>query len=122
MSRGRYAFRLQGFRSTTRKGVDMSTKQQGTEAKHSTAKGMSLTLLAAVAATLAGVSAYVVLASDTDQSALDDQPAIASDATPDIDANLRPWGEELAEGAIDSGGIERDLDGNASALIASDQL
>jgi quercetin dioxygenase-like cupin family protein len=100
----------------------MYSKQEGSDVERGTAKGMRLTLLAAVAAMLAGVSAYVVLASDADQSAPDDEPAIASEETRDNAVSIPSWGDNLSEAAVDSGGIERDLDGNASALIASDQL
>ena len=44
------------------------------------------------------------------------------DHRPGIDATYRSWGEDLSEGAVDSAGIEVDLDGNASSLIASDWL
>jgi hypothetical protein len=44
-----------------------------------------------------------------------------SDGRPDIvnNAPFRTWGEDLSAQAVDAGGIETDLDGNASALIAS---
>jgi hypothetical protein len=44
-----------------------------------------------------------------------------SDGRPDIvnNAPIRPWGEDLSAEAVDGGGIENDLDGNASALISS---
>jgi hypothetical protein len=35
-------------------------------------------------------------------------------------ATLTPWSDDLSENAVDAGGIEKDLDGNASALFASD--
>jgi hypothetical protein len=37
-------------------------------------------------------------------------------------ASIRLWGEYLSEDAVDAAGIENDLDGNASALFASDRL
>jgi hypothetical protein len=71
--------------------------------------------LVAVAATLGGVFVYVAPASDVDRAHLDDRPGIAKNAA------IKPsWEEDLPEGTIDSGGVEADLDGNASALVASD--
>jgi hypothetical protein len=92
----------------------MFSKREVTEPKHATPKRMRLIVFVAVAAALAGVFAYVAPASNADRAPLDDRPGIASNTT------IRPWGEDLAEGAVDSGGIEADLDGNASALFASD--
>ena len=37
------------------------------------------------------------------------------------DASIEPWSNYLSESAVSSGGIENDLDGNASALFASDR-
>jgi len=93
----------------------MFSKRKATEPKHATPKRMRLTLFVAGAATLAGVFAYVAPASNADRVPLDDRPGVANNAT------IRPWGEDLAEGAVNAGGIEADLDGNASALFASDQ-
>jgi hypothetical protein len=92
----------------------MFSKREVTEPKHATPKRMRLAVFVAVAATLAGVFAYVAPASNADRALLDDRPGIANNAT------IGPWGEDLSEGAVDSGGIETDLDGNASALFASD--
>jgi hypothetical protein len=92
----------------------MFSKREAAETKHATPKRMRLAVFVAVAATLAGVFAYVTPASNADRAALDDRPAVANNAT------IKPWGEDLSEGAVDSGGIETDLDGNASALFASD--
>jgi hypothetical protein len=83
-----------------------------------TPKRMRLTVFGAVAVTLtglvvAGVFAYVTPASTAVRAPLVDQPGIASSAA------IEPW--NLSAGAVDSIGIETDLDGNASALFASDQ-
>jgi hypothetical protein len=75
---------------------------------------MRLAVFVAVAATLTGVFAYVAPASDANRAPLDDRPGIANNAT------IRPWSDYLSEGAVRSGGIENDLDGNASALVPSD--
>ena len=42
-------------------------------------------------------------------------------ARPDMvnNAPIRTWGEDLSAQAVDAGGIENDLDGNASALVSS---
>jgi len=73
----------------------------------------------AVAATLGGgLFAYVTPAStkvNVDPAPLDARPGIADSAT------FRPWSEYLSEDAVDSGGIENDLDGNAASLVPSDQ-
>lgn len=97
----------------------MFSKREVTEPKHATPKRMRLAVFVAVAATLAGVVvagvfAYVAPASTAVRAPLDDRPGIVSNAT------ITPWGEYLSAGAVDSGGIETDLDGNASALFASD--
>ena len=93
----------------------MFSKREVTEPKHATPKRMRLIVFVAVAATLAGVFAYVAPASNAVRAPLDDRPGIANNAT------IRSWSEDLSEGAVDSGRIETDLDGNASALFASDQ-
>jgi hypothetical protein len=62
-----------------------------------------------------GLFAYVAPAYNVERAPLDDRPGIAYDAT------ISPWRENLSEGAVDSAAIEADLDGNASALFASDQ-
>jgi len=90
----------------------MFSKREATELKHG-ARRMALSA-AVTAATLAGVYAYVAPASNVARAPLDDRPGIASNAT------ISPWSEFLSPGAVDSNGIERDLDGNASALVASD--
>jgi hypothetical protein len=97
----------------------MFSKREVTEPKPATPKRMRLAVFVAVAAaTLAGVYAYVAPASDAARAPLDDRPGIANNAT---NATIRPWSDYLSEGAADSRGIEADLDGNASALFASDQ-
>ena len=76
-----------------------------------------LIVFVAVAATLgSGLFVYVTPAStNVNPAPVGDRPGIATNAT------IRPWSDYLSEGAVDSGGIENDLDGNASALFASDQ-
>lgn len=91
----------------------MFSKREVTEPKHRTPKRMRLIVVVTVAATLAGVFAYVAPASNAARAPLDDRPGIASNAT------ITPWTAPSAE-AVDSAGIEKDLDGNASALFASD--
>ena len=75
-----------------------------------------LIVFVAVAATLgSGLFVYVTPAStNVNPAPVNDRPGIANNVT------IRPWGEDLSEGAVDSGGIENNLDGNASALFASD--
>lgn len=79
-------------------------------------KRIRLTVFLAVVATVGGAFAYVVPASKVEGAPVDDRPGIANSAT------IRPWSESLSARAVDSGGVELDLDGNASALVASDQL
>lgn len=75
-----------------------------------------LIIFAAVAAALGGgLFAYVTPASTNVDPAPVARPGIENSPT------IRPWGEDLSEGAVDPAGIELDLDGNASALLASDQ-
>ena|SRR5262245_53333991 len=72
--------------------------------------------VASVAVTLGVVFAYVApAASNVNPAPLDDRSGVASFST------LRPWSENLSEDAVDSRGIERDLDGNAYSLYPSDQ-
>jgi len=75
-----------------------------------------LIVFAAVAATLGGgLFVYVTPAStNVNRAPVDARPSIANNAT------ITPWSEYLSEGAVDSAGIETDLDGNASSLFASD--
>jgi len=92
----------------------MLSKPEVTGSKRATPKRMRVAAFAAVlAATLAGVYTYVAPASDAARAPLDDRPGIATNAT------ITPWGDPTA-GAVDSAGIETDLDGNASALFPSD--
>jgi hypothetical protein len=76
-----------------------------------------LIVFVAVAATLgSGLFVYVTPASTkVDPAPVDERPGIANNAT-----TYRAWGADLSVGAVDSGGIENNLDGNASALFASD--
>ena len=74
-----------------------------------------LTAFAAGAVILSGVFTLVTAAdTNVEQVGLDQRPVMESIAT------LRPWGESLSPDAVDANGIEADLDGNASALYASD--
>ena len=82
-------------------------------------KAIGVTVFTAVVATL-GVLAYVAPGSNVapastfDRAPLPDRSGVSS--------SVRPWSEGLANDAVDSGGIEKDIDGNASALVPSDQL
>jgi hypothetical protein len=58
---------------------------------------------------LGGVVAYVAAAPDAERARLEDQPRIESGAP------IR-FHDDVSADAVDSGGIEKDLDGNASAL------
>jgi hypothetical protein len=80
-------------------------------------KRVRLTVFVAIAASVGGVFAYVTPASNAERARLDDRPGIADNAT---NATISPWSDYLSEGAVDSGRIENDLDGNASALVSSD--
>ena len=77
-----------------------------------------LVVFAAFAAIMGGgLFVYVTPAStNVNPAAVDERPGIADGAT------IRPWGEGLSERAVDSGGIEKDLDGNASALMPSERM
>ena len=68
------------------------------------------------AATLGGgLFVYVTPASTkVNPAPVVDRPGIANSGS------LRPWGEYLSEDAVDAARIEKNLDGNASALFASD--
>jgi len=82
-------------------------------------KRIRVTLLVAVVATL-GVFAYVAPGSNVAPASTVDRAPLADRAG--VPSRIRPWSEGLSEGAVDSGGIENNLDGNASALVPSDQL
>ena len=66
-----------------------------------------------VAAALAGTVAYITPASEVNGPQLSAVPSIRGDM-----ATESLWG--APQNAVDSGGVEADLDGNASALVASD--
>jgi hypothetical protein len=78
-------------------------------------KRVRLSVFAAVVV-VGGLFAYVAPADNVERVRFDDRAGIEGTVT------MRPWGEDLSEGAVDAGGIERDLDGNASALVPSDRL
>jgi len=71
-------------------------------------------LVTVLAATLIGAYAYLAPASDA-AAVIDHRPHPASTPT------IPPRREYLPKDALDANGIELDLDGNASALIAADQ-
>ena len=81
-------------------------------------KRVRATVVAAVfSATAIGVYAYL---SPTSDAAVVSAPV----GRPDF-ANspvLTPWSDELSPSAVDAAGIEKDLDGNASALFPADWL
>ena len=82
-------------------------------------KTIRLSVFVALVGTLA-VYAYVVPASNVGPTAnVERAPFIERSG---VASSTRPWSEGLSEGAVDSGGIEKDLDGNASALLPADQL
>jgi len=82
-------------------------------------KTIRVTVFAAVVATL-GVFAYVAPGSNVAPASTVDRAPLADRAG--ASGSIRPWSEGLSERAVDSSGIENDLDGNASALVPSDQL
>jgi hypothetical protein len=77
---------------------------------------IGLTALAAVAVIAGGFFTLVAPASTKVERAFDERPGIESSVT------IRPWGEDLSEDAVDAAGIERNLDGNASALVPADRI
>ena len=80
------------------------------------ARPFVFTAVASAAVTLGVVFAYVSpAASNVNPASFADRSGVASYSV------LRPWSENLSGDAVDAGGIERDLDGNASSLYASDQ-
>jgi hypothetical protein len=79
-------------------------------------KARLLVLVAAAATLGGGLLAYVTPAStNVNPVPVDDRPGIA------IDPTYRSWGEDLSPRAVDSAGIETDLDGNAASLYPSDR-
>jgi len=69
---------------------------------------------AAVVAVSSGLFLYMSPASTSvDPAAGAVRPSVASNPA------ITPWSEYLSEEAVDSAGVEKDLDGNASALISS---
>ena len=76
-----------------------------------------LIVFAAAAVTLgAGLFVYVTPASTNVTPA----PAAAGPGIVGNETAYRSWGEDLSASAVDASGVEKDLDGNASSLIASD--
>jgi hypothetical protein len=65
-----------------------------------------------------GLFAYVAGAYNVERARIEQQPSAS--VVPDL--TLTPWGESLSAEAVDSAGIETDLDGNTSALFASDWI
>ena len=81
----------------------------------STHKARLIAFAAAIATLGGGLFVYMTPASTNVNAApIEQQPGIASDAT------IAPWSSYLSERAVNSGGIENDLDGNASSLFPSD--
>jgi hypothetical protein len=76
---------------------------------------ITLTAFAAVAVIAGGVFTLVAPASVVERPSFQEPRAIDN-------VTIRPWGEDLSGDAVDAVGIERDLDGNASALIPLDRL
>ena len=92
----------------------MYSKREVAELIHTTPKrARAAVLVAVLVTTLVGVYAHLASTSNAAGAAIDDRPGIANNPT------IRPWSEYLSKEAADSGGIETNLDGNASALIAS---
>ena len=79
------------------------------------ARPFVFTAVASSALTLGVMFAYVVPASSINPAPAADRAAVASPSL------LRPWSEDLSAGAVDAGGIERDLDSNSASLFPSDQ-
>ena len=75
-----------------------------------------LTAVAGLVVILGGVFALVNPASTVDQVRVDDSAGLEPTVT------MRPWSDDLSAQAVDANGIEKDLDGNASALVPSDRL
>jgi hypothetical protein len=75
-----------------------------------------LIVFAAAVVTLGGgLLVYVTpAATKVDSAPVVDRPVIADDAL------ITPWSTYLSPQAVDSGGIENDLDGNAASLYPSD--
>jgi hypothetical protein len=81
-------------------------------------KARLIVFVAAAAALGGGLLAYVTPAStsvNVNPAPRDARPGFA-DSVP-----FRLSSEYLSEDAVDAGGIENDLDGNAASLVASDQ-
>jgi hypothetical protein len=79
--------------------------------QHAISKRTKLFLFVAVAVMLGSLLLYMAPASTkVDRAPVDDRPGFADNAT------LRPWSDYLSEEAVDSAGIEVNLDGNASTL------
>jgi hypothetical protein len=57
------------------------------------------------------VFAYIAPTADVQRASSDERVA--------KETAITPWSEFLSKDAVDSGGAELDLDGNASALVAS---
>ena len=83
-------------------------------------KRIRLSLLVTAVATLS-VFAYVVPASNVIRPSSVDRATSQDPVGMTSSTTIRRWGEGLSDRAVESGGIEKDLDGNASALIPSDQ-
>jgi len=61
----------------------------------------------------ASVSAFIAPTAEVERARAGERPVIPNDPA------LTPWSEFLSKDAVNSAGVEKDLDGNASALNAS---
>ena len=73
-----------------------------------------------LAAVLGGVVTYVASASNVTRVPTVAPSSGIERSGVESSVYLRPWSEELSKDAVDSLGIDRDLDGNSSALVSSD--
>jgi len=98
----------------------MLTKQQPTASRRALKYAGLFLLLVSLSwislssdAILGSVFARIAPTAEVERTAVDRRPDTSNNAP------FRTWGEDLSAQAVDAGGIEKDLDGNASALIAS---
>lgn len=76
-------------------------------------KARVIVFVAAVVSLGGGLFVYVTPASTN---------VVAAPVIADSETTYRSWGQDLSPSAVDAGGIEKDLDGNAASLISSDCL
>jgi hypothetical protein len=117
LSRNRAVDRLRSEGQPYGKDSIMLSKQKPTAARR--ALRYAVLFVAAGAVSWISVSGetlgkvFPAGAPDIDRVRSDDRPGMVNNAP------MRTWGEDLSADAVDGGGIENDLDGNASALISS---